>query len=211
VGHICSVRTLGVQSSGNIQGTFRAPPGNVQGTFREHCSECWFVFKNLVAAILDFILSFQIFEKLIPGTFGEHSGNIWGTFGEHLGNIWGTFGEHLGNIWGTFGEHLGDIEPPAGSRRWPHLRTSVCHTRRTVPRGYAAAARSSPSTAHIAPSATWEHSGNIQGTFREHSGNIQGTFREHSGNIQDIGEHSRNFQGTFGEHSGLINSSYCPL
>jgi hypothetical protein len=25
---------------------------------------------------------------------------------------------------------------------------------------------------------TWEHSGNIQETFREHSGNIQGTFRE---------------------------------
>jgi hypothetical protein len=28
------------------------------------------------------------------------------------------------------------------------------------------------------PGVVFEHSGNIQGTFREHSGNIQGTFRE---------------------------------
>eukprot|EP00976_Prorocentrum_cordatum_P081277 1184332-Prorocentrum_minimum.AAC.1 len=37
----------------------------------------------------------------------------------------------------------------------------------------------------------WEHSGNVEGTFREHSGNVEGTFREHSGNVE----------GTFREHS----------
>jgi hypothetical protein len=40
----------------------------------------------------------------------------------------------------------------------------------------------------------WEHSRNIQGTFREHSGDFQGPFRGHSGSIQ----------GTFRKHSGNI-------
>jgi hypothetical protein len=55
----------------------------------------------------------------------------------------------------------------------------------------------------------WEHSGNIQGTFREHSGNIQGIFREHSGNIQGtFREHSGNIQGTFREYSENIQGTF---
>jgi hypothetical protein len=51
---------------------------------------------------------------------------------------------------------------------------------------------------------TWEHSGNVQGTFREHSthsGNIQGSFAARSGNIA-------HFQGTFREHSGSIQGTF---